>query len=138
MNQEIIYSLKPQFIDLIIKKEKDHEFRNIKPKILPKRLWFYITSPDCKLMYLAEVGDIVEQPNKILTDGYGNKEFNSDPKFSKFAYPIKSLSKIKRPLDLETLRKNFGFTAPQSFTYISSFPQLYTEVLENIGLERIF
>lgn len=137
MNQEIIYSLKPKFIDLIIRKEKNHEFRNLKPKFWPQKLWFYITAPECKLMYVADVDLPIMQPYKIEVQGVGNLEFNEGEKFAKFAYPILHLYKIKQPLDLKTLKEKFNFSAPQGFVYLSKYPKLFAEITKT-GLERIF
>ena len=105
MQNEIIYSLKPEFIKLIINKQKNHEFRNVKPKTWPTRIWFYVTSPECKLMYIAEVGEVIAQPDQILIEGIGNFEFNEGFKFANFAYPIKHLYQIKKPIELKELKQ---------------------------------
>lgn len=138
MPNEIIYSLKPEFINLIINKQKNHEFRNVKPKTWPTRIWFYISSPECKLMYIAEVGEVINQPNKILTEGIGNFEFNEGFKFANFAYPINHLYKIIEPIGLKELKQKFKFTAPQGFTYLTKYPDLYEEVINKIGIIKLF
>ena len=89
-------------------------------------------------MYLAEVGSPVVFPNKILEEGRGNQEFNQGKDPKEIAFPILSLYKIKQPLDLEYLRKNFNFTAPQGFVYLSRYPKLYDEVVSKIGIGRLW
>lgn len=69
MKTELIYILKPIYANLILNKNKNHEFRYIKPKNLPKRIWLYVSYPESKLMYLADVGEIIEYPNKIQVPG---------------------------------------------------------------------
>jgi predicted transcriptional regulator len=138
MQNEILYSLKPEYVNLILNKEKNHEFRSVKPKILPSRIWFYITKPVFELTYLAEVEKIVFYPDKILIYGVGNNEFNTEGKSGDFAYQIKNLYKINKPLSLGFLKQKFNFTAPQGFSYLSKYPDLYEYVLNNIGIEKIY
>ena len=138
MQNEVLFSLKPQFSELIEKKEKSHEFRKYRPKNLPTRLWFYITAPVSKLMYIADVAPVVQFPNKIPSEGYGNDDFNKGLKKSKFAFPILHLYKIKKPLTLKHLRANYAFTAPQGFAYMSRYADLYKDVINDIGVEKLF
>lgn len=138
MENEVLFSLKPQFAELIAKKDKTHEFRKYKPKNLPVRLWFYVTSPISTLMYIADVDPVVQFPDKIPSRSYGNDDFNKGLKKSKFAFPVLHLYKIKKPLTLNQLRVSYNFTAPQGFAYMSKYPDLYEDVINNIGIEKIF
>ncbi|MEZ6255730.1 MAG: hypothetical protein R3B92_03100 [Patescibacteria group bacterium] len=138
MENEVLFSLKPQFAELIEKKKKTHEFRKYQPKTAPTRLWFYITSPVSELIYIADVKPVVQYPNRIPTIGYGNEDFNNGLKKSKFAFPITHLYKLKQPLTLKTLKDKYGFTAPQGFAYMRKYPKLYNEVINKIGIEQIF
>jgi len=138
MENEVLFSLKPKFAELIEKKEKTHEFRKYAPKRLPTRLWFYITAPVSTLVYVADVDPVVKFPNKIPNDGYGNDDFNNGLKKAEFAFPIRHLYKLKTPLNLAQLRLSYSFTAPQGFAYMSKYPNLYNDVINNIGLEKVF
>ncbi len=138
MENEVLFSLKPKFAELIEKKEKTHEFRKYTPKRIPTRLWLYVTAPVSTLMYVADVDPVVKFPHKIPNEGYGNENFNNGLKKSEFAFPIRHLYKLKTPLNLEQLRLNYSFTAPQGFAYMSKYPDLYTDVINSIGLEKVF
>jgi len=138
MENEVIFSLKPQFAELIEKKQKTHEFRKYTPKTLPSKLWFYVTFPISILMYIADVAPVVEFPNKIPSDGYGNEDFNNGLKKSKYAFPIRHLYRIRKPITLKQLRDYYNFTAPQGFAYMSKYPNLYKDVINDIGTEKIF
>ena len=120
MNTELIYSLKPIYANLILNKQKDREFRTVKPKILPKRIWFYISAPESKLMYLGDVGDFLNITEK------------------EFAYPILHFYKIKEPISLTDLKNKFGFSAPQSFVYLDKYKELKNYLLNKAILEKIY
>lgn len=138
MENDVLFSLKPKFAELIEKKEKTHEFRKYTPKRPPTRLWFYITAPVSTLVYVADVDPVIKFPHKIPNGGYGNSDFNNGLKKAEFAFPIRHLYKVKTPLNLNELRLNYNFTAPQGFAYMSSYPDLYNHVINNVGLEKVF
>ncbi len=138
MYNEVIFSLKPKFAELIKQKEKNHEFRKYTPKILPIRIWFYVTAPVSALLFIADVGSIIKYPNKINPIGYGNKDFNDGLKKAEYAYPIKHLYKLKKPLKLNELKTQFEFTAPQGFAYMSKYPNLYEHVTQFLELDKIY
>jgi len=127
MKTELIYSLKPIYANLILNKQKNYEFRRVKPKNLPNRIWFYVSSPESKLMYMAEVGEIIEYPSKI-------KGLEED----EFAYPILHFFKIKEPISLAELKNKFGFSAPQSFAYLSKCKKLQNYLKYEAFLEKIY
>ena len=138
MKTEIIYSLKPIYANLILSKHKNHEFRTIKPNNLPKRIWFYVSSPESKLMYLADVWEIIEHPNKIQVPGEGNQEFNNSKNIRDFAYPILHFYRIKEPITLKDLKSKFGFSAPQSFAYLDKYKKLKNYLKNEAILEKIY
>jgi len=70
MKTELIYSLKPIYANLILNKQKNQEFRSVNS----------ISAPESKLMYVADVGDILNI----------NEE--------EFAYPIIHFYEIKKPI----------------------------------------
>ena len=125
MNREAIFSLKPEFAELIRCREKNHEFRKYLPKRALGKIWFYVTKPVSALVYIAEVGPVIEYPQRIGIPGVGNMDFNAGLKVSKYAFPILHLYKLKQPLPLAELQRRFGFTAPQAFVYADQYPELY-------------
>lgn len=114
----LIYSIKPQYVELIVERKKNHEFRNRLPRKIPNIIWIYTTVPRKEIRYFMEVDKPVIYPNKINVNGIGNIEFNSGWKYAKNAYPICHLFELKSPLDLDLLKSQYNFTAPQSFVYL--------------------
>jgi predicted transcriptional regulator len=138
MQNEVLFSLKPQFGTLIESGYKNHEFRKYVPKIAPVKIWFYITAPISQLVYIAEIDQAIKYPQQIETTGYGNQDFNNGLKKAIYAFPIKHLYKLKTPLTLSVLKKSYGFTAPQGFAYMNKYESLYKSVLEDVGLDAIY
>jgi len=134
---KIIISLKPQFAKLIEEKIKTHEFRKRVPLNKPSEIWIYVTRPVAELKYILKVHDYIEYPQKIKVKGRGNIDFNNGIK-PKYAYPIKSLYKLNKPIPLKELRASFDFVAPQNFTYIEKYEKLNNYVNLNEELEKIF
>ena len=108
MKKGIFISIKPKYLRRIESGEKNYEFRNYYPRQKIDVLYVYETVPTCELKYIIELGEIIEFPNKILKNGYGNKEFN-EGKMSKYAYEIKSVYILKNPISLTELRKLYNF-----------------------------
>jgi len=134
---QIIISLKPQFAELIESGIKTHEFRKKVPLDKPNEIWVYLTRPVAELAYIIKVNDYIEYPQKIKKIGRGNIDFNNGKK-TKYAYPIKNLYKLKKPIPLSELRKSFGFVAPQNFAYIEKYEKLKKFVVANKEIEKIF
>jgi predicted transcriptional regulator len=137
MENEIFLSIKPKFVNLIYMKEKNYEFRNYKPKNLISKIWIYTSSPVCELQFMIDVEEPVEFPNKILVGGVGNLEFNQGLKKAKFAFPIKKLFKLEKPIPLKALKQNYNFTPPQSFVYCKSYETLRLK-LNEIKLVKVY
>lgn len=134
---EIIISLKPKFSNLIETKVKTHEFRKKVPKIKPNKIWIYVSYPVSKLTYVAMVNNYVEFPQKISENGIGNMDFNEGKK-SKYAYPIISLYKLKKPIALEELRTNYNFVAPQNYTFVDKYIKLKHDISSTDKLFKVF
>lgn len=134
---DIVISIKPKYVEQIIKKLKNYEFRNYIPKQGVTRLWIYTSTPIKKLEYVADIDTIVKQPEIIPEDGIGNHEFNK--KISKYcyAYHIKHLFKLEESINLQTLKLNFNVTAPQSYFYLKNNKNL-EEYLRGVKLNKIY
>lgn len=129
---DVVMSIKPVHLKRIVTGVKNYEFRKYIPKKGVNRLWIYTSSPECRLEYMAVIDKIVTYPDKITEEGLGNAEFNNGGKKAIHAYHISKLYKLKEPLTLDELKKEYSFTAPQSFMYLESNEKLkkYLEMVE--------
>ena len=134
---DVVVSIHPKFTNLIKTREKNYEFRKYLPKRGVDKLWIYNSSPVCSLEYLAVIDKVVEFPQKITENGFGNDDFNNGLKKSRFAYHIKHLYKLTYPLPLDRLKREFNFSAPQSYFYLDSNEELKNFLLCQ-SLERLF
>ena len=125
----IYISIKQGPTSKIVQGIKDNEFRNYVPKRGFKFMYVYVTAPTSQLKYIIEIGDIVKYPKQLETDGDGNLDFNQGKK-SKFAYPIVKVYELKNPISLEELKKKFGFTPPQAFSYADRYAELTEHILK--------
>jgi len=138
MENEVLFSLKPKFASLIENKVKNHEFRKYIPKNPIKKIFFYVTAPVYKLIYIAYIDQILMYPDKISNEGYGNKKFYNGLKKSKYAYTLIHLYKLKNPLTFEQLRNKYNFTALQSFAYKNKYLKLYRDITNVFELDKFF
>lgn len=141
MNKETfnspIFSIKPFYLEKILSKEKEYEFRNTYPKKFTNYYWVYESSPTMALKYLMEVDYPIEYPNKIDKFTYGVDRFHSGEMHAKYAYKIKHLYKLKYPITREELISKFDMIPPQSYTYLSNYSKLQ-EKLRVADLIKIF
>ena len=136
MSKGIFISIKPQFTKKIEIGEKNYEFRNYYPKQKIDVLYVYESSPTCSLKYIIELGNIIEYPNQIAKEGYGNQEFNAGLKSAKYAYEIKHVDILEHPFSLKTLKSHYKFTPPQSYAYDSKYQKLTEDIISS-PLKRI-
>lgn len=136
MKKGIYISIKPEFTKKIESGEKNYEYRKYIPKKEFDIVYVYETVPTCSLKYILTIDNIVEYPNKITETGYGNEDFNNGLKKSKFAYHISKVYKLINPIPLKKLKKEFGFTAPQSYAYDDRYLEL-TKYINELQKVRI-
>ena len=136
MKKGIYISIKPEFTKKIENGEKNYEYRKYIPKKEFDTLYVYETFPTCSLKYVLIIDKIIEYPNKILEDGYGNDDFNNGLKKSKYAYHISSVEKLVDPIPLKKLKSDFEFTSPQSYAYDDKYLKLtkYIKYAEKIRI----
>lgn len=132
----IYLSIKPEFTKKIETGEKNYEFRKYLPKKPIDTLFVYETAPTCALKYIIKLGKIIKYPKKILKPGYGNDEFNKGLKKSKYAYQIKNVYLLEKPIILNELKQKYGFTAPQSYAYDDRYKKL-TEYLLTANIIKL-
>lgn len=128
MKKAIYISIKPKFTKKIENGQKNYEFRKYIPKQEICTLYVYETVPTSKLKYIIELGKIIEYPNKILKSGYGNEEFNKGLKNAKYAYEIKHVDLLEKPIDLKILKEKYGFVPPQSYAYEDRYVELTNDI----------
>lgn len=136
MRSAVFMSIKEIHINRILAKIKNHEFRTKKSKKDFDYIIVYVPTPIKELRYILKVKQPVASPNKIIIDGYGNKEFNNTKK-EKYAYPIESVYKINKPITLDVLKQKFNFTPPQSFAYGEKYQELL-EYIDKIGITKLY
>ena len=136
MSKGLFISIKPKYTKRIENGEKNYEFRNYVPKEDFDKLYVYESSPTCSLKYILTIDRITKYPDKILEKGYGNEDFNKGLKKSRYAYHISKVEKLKEPIELKVLRKDYDFNAPQSFAYDKRYPSL-SEYLNKISCDII-
>lgn len=136
MHKAAIYiSINPLAVKNIAEGLKNHEFRNYKPKRIFNYLYVYITNPVCELKYIYEIDSIVKYPDKITKPGIGNEEFNGGNK-TLFAYSIKKVYRLSKPIPLQQLKDQYNFTPPQAFSYSQTYLSL-TEAINEAEWEPV-
>lgn len=95
MHQEdVILGICPEFMNLIVKRKKTHDFRSYHLQKETVRIWFYIHDIIETIQYMA----ITQAPRKpgerIELPGIGNIEFNQGMKGQKLGYPILELYEL--------------------------------------------
>ena len=131
----IFISIKPEHIERIISGIKNHEFRKYIPKKSFDKIYVYVSYPVCSLKYILTIDKIIEYPNKIDEEGYGNIDFNNGLKQSKYAYHISKIEEFK-PIDLRALKTKFNFNPPQAYAYDTKYPDL-VECIKKLTKRRI-
>ncbi|KDR70139.1 hypothetical protein GALMADRAFT_254978 [Galerina marginata CBS 339.88] len=116
---DILISIKPVHMNNIVERKKNHEFRKYLISNTVERMWFYVSSPDSTLRYIATIGH-GKSPGEIEDEeGLGNADFNAGLKVSKYGYEIKELYQLNEPLALTEMKERYGASCPQRFSYVS-------------------
>lgn len=137
MYKDIFISINPIYIEKIIKREKLYELRNFNTKFPIKQFFIYETSPSKRITYIAKVKLPVTYPHRIKDCCCESYNFNNGISKYKKAYEIEKLYKLTSPLSLKTLKDEYEFTAPQSYTYTNKYPDLLEEI-NKIELIKVF
>lgn len=122
---KVLLSIKPQYVEEIIKGNKKYEFRKkvFKKKDEVNEVYIYSTSPVKKIVGYFKFDRIIEDHPKKLWDDYkdysGIGEFEFFEYFKErdlgFAIEISQLEVFDTPIDPKMIMPNF--VAPQSFKY---------------------
>jgi predicted transcriptional regulator len=149
--EDILISIKPVYMDYIVLRTKDHEFRKYLISHSVQRMWcasfpfrlphpaahlrwtcfrLYVSSPVQTLKYIAVIG-YGKKPGEIaVEDGMGNADFNARSEDAAYAYEIKELYELREPLPLAHMQSKYGATFPQRFAYVQQ------AMLDDIGVQE--
>ncbi|EHH1172416.1 TPA: ASCH domain-containing protein [Vibrio parahaemolyticus] len=122
-----LLSIKPEFVDKILSKEKLFEYRKAvfkRPEV--RSVVIYSTMPEGKIIGEFTIGHILaKSPEELWNETQQasgiNKEFFDayfDGREVAYAIEIKNLVKYDNPIDPYEVEPNFK--APQSFKYLDS------------------
>ncbi|KAH9950089.1 hypothetical protein B0H21DRAFT_724747 [Amylocystis lapponica] len=134
VHTDVILAMHTGIIELIERREKNHEFRQYKLRPDVVRLWLYETAPICAITCILET-TIPKVPGELRDPGgAGNVDFDAGLG-TKYAYPIRGLRKLKEPVGRADLKARFGVTSPRGFCYTT---QQMVEELKLDEMERVF
>lgn len=122
----VLFSIQPRYLKLILNGEKLIEFRNTYWKLsYPSMFYVYESKPISKIKYVIvldkpyQAGEII--PKKLTS--YGTEKFNLGKTDRKYAYPILKIGILSHQINLEELR-SISITPPQNYLYLNNFDQL--------------
>lgn len=128
----IYISIKPSFVDLILKGQKNYEFRKYIPNKEFNKIYIYETIPRARIKYVINITKISKYPEKIDLRGIGNVDFNDGIKKSKYAYKLGRIFFLENEIKLKDLKAIYNFVPPQSFAYIDKYKELTKYINENL------
>ncbi|KAJ7506677.1 hypothetical protein B0H11DRAFT_239529 [Mycena galericulata] len=124
---DAILPMTDNYMQNIVRHEKNHEFRRYRISSSVQRIWFYLTAPLSHIAYICEIDPaqtrLSESDPPLAEDGLGNAEFNTqrDGEWARYdyAYRIWSVWKIKEPISLKTMKGVYGMKgAPRGLVYV--------------------
>jgi len=118
------YPIKPVYIDRILQGEKKYELRRRLPKTKIEYVFLYATSPVCRVVGYARVGETHNEQKENLWDklshffGINENDFYSYFEGIENACAIELLEvfKFKTPFHPKDISEDF--VVPQSFRYV--------------------
>lgn len=125
---DIIISIHPENVRKIVNRTKYYEFRTYLIPSRVKRMWIYETAPSCTINYMALIGP-AKVPGQIVDlRGLGNEEFSATGSGNSYAYEIRKVYELSRPLSLdELIVEELIKEPPQKYVYVQAnnlFPRL--------------
>jgi type I restriction enzyme S subunit len=122
---DVILSIKPKYVQSIIKGDKRYEFRkSIFKNRTINRVFIYSSAPVKQIVALFEIGTILEDHPAVLWDtvreyaGIDDREFFSyfAGKTRGYAIGIENVQEFDAPIDPRASIP--GFVPPQSYCYL--------------------
>ncbi|KAJ5084203.1 hypothetical protein NUU61_008782 [Penicillium alfredii] len=126
LHSDAILPMQDPYMNQIINRTKNHEFRKYRLKPEVKRIWFYRTAPHSSITHICETLPARTRNHAddapLQEDGLGNAEFNNRHKDwigYDFAYRMVSVYELLRPITLREMREKYGFkAAPRGLVYL--------------------
>lgn len=129
-NSNIMFSVQPQYLKLILNGDKQIEYRNTFWNVsYPSWFYVYESKPVSKLKYCFLLGKPYKRGEIIPFSSYGTEAFNKGNGNRKYAYPILNVKVFEEPIRLEEL-KQINVTPPQNYMYVNRNVQLSTILLD--------
>ena len=131
-HRDVVFSIKPDYCDKIIKGAKTIELRRRFPLSVPAgtTALIYATSPTRALFGIAEIGRVHRRAPSDIWEGFADRACIQRNDFDRYfegtdwgyAIELRHARLLRRPLGLSELRDRFSFEPPQSFLYAT--PQM--------------
>ena len=133
IREDVILPMRQPYMSQIVSGLKTYEFRKYLLSNNIKRVWFYVTAPECRISHICEINPARTRTSKdgpLPLNGLGNKLFNErhpDWDGHGYAYEIKSVYELREPLTLAMLREQYGLKgALRGMRYVT--PEMMTAV----------
>lgn len=101
---DVIMAIRPEFMSLIVRRQKNYDYRKYKLKTTITRIWFYEIEPINAITYLV-ITSHPREPDQVQdSSGIGNDDFDKGMKKSRFGYPIHELYQLAHPIHQANIR----------------------------------
>jgi len=125
--EDAILPMTDDYMQQIVRREKNYEFRRYEIAPSVKRIWFYLNAPISSLVYICEIDPPrTRKPGDepLPEDGLGNHEYNTRHKdWDRFdyAYRVRSVRQLKESIRLKEMKEVYGTkSAPRGLVYVPS------------------
>ena len=125
----LFLSLRPEYVDLILRGEKTVELRRQKPNVSGNDIVIlYAASPVKSVLGTAKVNEVFRDSVKKIWRDHGSESGITRQEFDLYfdkseaatAIRLKSTVRLSKPVCLSSIRKTLdGFHPPQSFRYLT-------------------
>ncbi|KAJ6463900.1 hypothetical protein C8R45DRAFT_877862 [Mycena sanguinolenta] len=123
---DAILPMMDNYMQNIVRQEKNFEFRRYRISDSVQRIWFYLNAPFSHIAYICEIDPArTRNPGDppLPEDGIGNAEFNTERggewERYDYAYRIRSVWRIKEPIGLKTMKEKYDLKgAPRGLVYV--------------------
>jgi predicted transcriptional regulator len=142
--QVLLISIKPEFVQKILDKQKTIELRKARPQLnIGDFILVYESSPTKSLVGWFEVQEIIYEEIQVLWKkvkddaGVSKKEFDDYYQKSNFGVGIRIKDRFTSKLSLEEIRKTWvRFRPPQSFHYLKEDEIAIAEKITGFNLAK--
>ncbi|KAF8340777.1 PUA-like domain-containing protein [Amanita rubescens] len=125
--EDAILPMTDDYMQQIVRHEKNYEFRRYEIAPSVKRIWFYLNAPISSIVYICEIDPArTRKPGDepLPEDGLGNHEYNTHHKdWERFdyAYRVRSVRRLKEIIRLKEMKELYEMkSAPRSLVYVPS------------------